>query len=573
MIMQMDSGGNHDITITNFNIDGSAPKDAQKGARGMGNGTLIHLYNCKNVTVSYMYLHDALGDGFRSDTEPSKYDRNGLTNISFHHNRADNLGHDGCFVVRASGIEAYENNIETRSDGGIRLFRSKIASIHNNTIYAPLNGTGGPGVLIESDGTEVVENIQIFQNVFEHTYGPGIWVIGHDVDNKAITTGVHIFNNQFTNCGLNNGIDWVGGVVVNGFDKTLIENNIFDGCYGSAVSHNNPTMGNSKGSSVAIKVLGTGYQTYLNQNKIMNSQPQRVSSDAKGYGVWNKRAGNIFHLTGNTIQNNAGGDTVGSNIIFEAKFDSSIFTDYTIYNYSEGSSSWGSSLGSTLHSIYDEVTSFIDLDSITWAMVILDFFMGDSDEKTEDTEPPTTPQNLKETEILRTQNSVTLYWNTSRDNEILSGYQIHQGDGSLIGQSLQSCYEIEGLSPDTTYTFYVTAIDGSNNVSEKSNSVTVRTRSANFNGSTGKFKFEFPFKAILKDDPFKQLKPTKDIDMNNSPFQHYVNDISIFDQHDDVSVYSNKGNGGNTDNSTNNSNNNGGNTGNSGNDIIIDVNN
>jgi hypothetical protein len=107
----------------------------------------------------------------------------------------------------------------------------------------------------------------------------------------------------------------VGGIVTNGWDQTLIENNVIDGCYGSAVSHNNPTTGVDRGSTVGVSVPGSGYKTILKNNTIKNTKSH--SKGGKGYGVYNKISTNIFDLYNNTFSNNPGGNTYGININFK----------------------------------------------------------------------------------------------------------------------------------------------------------------------------------------------------------------------------------------------------------------
>ena len=90
-----------------------------------------------------------------------------------------------------------------------------------------------------------------------------------------------------------------------------------------------------------------------------------------------------------------------------------------------------------------------------------------------DRTPPTTPTNLHVTSLSQT--SVTLAWNASTDNSGSFSYSINMdGQGLTVPQSRTS-YTIDWLSPNQTYHFYVTAVDGALNTSGRSNTVTVTT--------------------------------------------------------------------------------------------------
>ena len=83
-----------------------------------------------------------------------------------------------------------------------------------------------------------------------------------------------------------------------------------------------------------------------------------------------------------------------------------------------------------------------------------------------DTEPPTTPTNLRVT--WSTANSITLAWNASTDNSGVAGYRIYR-NGTQVGTSATNSYVDSGLAESTTYTYQVDAYDGKPNYSGKSN--------------------------------------------------------------------------------------------------------
>ncbi|WP_081756939.1 fibronectin type III domain-containing protein, partial [Gorillibacterium massiliense] len=93
-----------------------------------------------------------------------------------------------------------------------------------------------------------------------------------------------------------------------------------------------------------------------------------------------------------------------------------------------------------------------------------------------DTTPPTTPANLVGTSP--TYSTVALSWSPSTDNVGVTGYNVYE-DGTLVAISPSANYTVTGLKANTTYTFFVKAIDAAGNQSSASNSVSVKTLDSN----------------------------------------------------------------------------------------------
>jgi chitodextrinase len=91
-----------------------------------------------------------------------------------------------------------------------------------------------------------------------------------------------------------------------------------------------------------------------------------------------------------------------------------------------------------------------------------------------DRKPPTKPANLRATSL--TSYNVTLAWDPSTDNSGTFTYRlfVSWGTTTTLPQT-QTTYRVLGLVPNNTYSFYVYAVDGSGNVSQRSNTVTVTT--------------------------------------------------------------------------------------------------
>ncbi|MFN7152226.1 MAG: fibronectin type III domain-containing protein [Acidovorax sp.] len=89
-----------------------------------------------------------------------------------------------------------------------------------------------------------------------------------------------------------------------------------------------------------------------------------------------------------------------------------------------------------------------------------------------DTAPPSTPTALNATAASST--SVQLKWAASTDNVAVTGYRIYR-DGSQVATATTTQYTATGLSPSTSYTFHVVAVDAAGNLSRASTSATATT--------------------------------------------------------------------------------------------------
>jgi uncharacterized lipoprotein YddW (UPF0748 family) len=82
-----------------------------------------------------------------------------------------------------------------------------------------------------------------------------------------------------------------------------------------------------------------------------------------------------------------------------------------------------------------------------------------------DTEAPSQPTNLAATPASETQ--VNLTWTASTDNVGVTGYKVYR-DGAQIGTSATASYSDTNCSPNTTYSYEVSAYDAAGNESVKS---------------------------------------------------------------------------------------------------------
>ncbi len=92
-----------------------------------------------------------------------------------------------------------------------------------------------------------------------------------------------------------------------------------------------------------------------------------------------------------------------------------------------------------------------------------------------DTQPPTMPTALAASNVTST--SLTLTWTASTDNIGVSGYEIFQ-NGTQIGESLTTTFNVSSLNASTTYSFTVKARDAAGNLSATSAALSATTSAA-----------------------------------------------------------------------------------------------
>jgi hypothetical protein len=320
MFQQMNQNGNKNIKVYNLEFDGNLDNLSKIVSYGKGYFNFFYMIRCSNVEIYNNYMHSSQGDGYRGKWG------NG---IKFYNNRVENLGHDGLFCLNMTNVEAFNNQIATRANSGIRITDSNHVRIYNN--YITSGYLGNAGVQLESRGQEPrMNSIQVYNNIFENTYGPGIWMIRWGQENgrdRSYAYGARIAGNKFIGCGVNK-IDWNGGLVVDGWEYTVIENNVFDGCHGAAIVHRHPQQ-NIHGESIAPPE--SGYTTIVRDNEIKNTRPHKAGN---GIGVYNYNSRNRFLVHNNQMQNNPGGNYVGDQIIEDPASQINKYTFKTTPNYS-----------------------------------------------------------------------------------------------------------------------------------------------------------------------------------------------------------------------------------------------
>lgn len=90
-----------------------------------------------------------------------------------------------------------------------------------------------------------------------------------------------------------------------------------------------------------------------------------------------------------------------------------------------------------------------------------------------DTTSPSTPSRLR-TSSLPSVSDISLVWDASTDNVGVVSYRVYRNDSFLASASGPS-YQDDSVQPNTTYTYYVIALDAAGNQSGASNLLTTNT--------------------------------------------------------------------------------------------------
>ncbi|AKB79726.1 hypothetical protein MSHOH_3243 [Methanosarcina horonobensis HB-1 = JCM 15518] len=292
------SSGVHDITIQGFEIDGNS--GSQSVSTGASYYTIMLLDGCYNITVRNMYIHEGTNDGIR--VLNSAYTE-GRGNINVYNNKIYRCCHNGVYLTKVSNANIYNNTIISRTNDGITITDSNHISIHDNVID-PGTPTGGCGIQIQrTTNSPYMNDIEISYNKISNTNMVGILV--HGYNSYTVPTAardVYVHHNIITKCGkhVNMGSYWGGGIGVEGFHNTLIENNVIDGCY-----HDGILMKDIYQTSPSYT-----YNTVIRNNIIINCNTGSADSSA-GYGIRIASTKYTATLQYNDVWNNAKGSYSG----------------------------------------------------------------------------------------------------------------------------------------------------------------------------------------------------------------------------------------------------------------------
>jgi len=326
MIGEFADGYLGNFIIRGFKMDGNGP-NITKGLNGSevralkypdNNGgsyyTLISLRDCVDVEVCDMYLTHNMNDGLLVKAS---------TDIKFHDNIVDEIGHDGLYAYKCERVYAYNNIIYIQTNSGLRADCSNEVKFYNNVISAR-GAKGGPGIEVQKQniiyypsGGSAMTDIEIYDNIIYDIKYAGIWIFGSVTDlslydYESSDTNVHVHNNILYNCGYYaNASDAVsnlrlkGGIVIDGFNA-LIENNVIDSCYAAGINVH-------EWEYTPPRPSGSGpYTLTIRNNIISNTKHNSLvgpSGEESGYGIYYELGEkHNFKVDYNCFYNNNGSD-------------------------------------------------------------------------------------------------------------------------------------------------------------------------------------------------------------------------------------------------------------------------
>lgn len=294
------------IEITGIHFDGNADGLSDL-ITGRGFFNFIMPTGCNGISVHDCSGENSLGDFLR----PIK-----STNIKFYNIEAERLGHEALFAIRSSNIEMYGCKINCRINNAFRIRGSDNAYIHDNYITCTAKESAGPGGQVDVIENQEM-NVEICNNVFVSTGGPGLWIVGDNNNYDEDLTDIKIHHNAFLNTGWD-GRDWQGGVLTSVVHNVEIYNNVFDGC-------SNAGIVTYRVKGLPVGPAGADFTVTVQDNIITNTHEGRNSGSGVGYGLSNtlSQSHNIIS-SGNVLWENAGGNynkCIGDDLIQDPKLD------------------------------------------------------------------------------------------------------------------------------------------------------------------------------------------------------------------------------------------------------------
>lgn len=286
------------LNIENIIYDGNYTKQpATPGDHGKGYGNAFGFSNITNSVFKNVSINKNEGDGWRLT---------GGSKLTFEGCSGTDGGHDFIHAYKCSDVAIRGCSVEIRANNAVRVRSSSNVLIDSCKFTDVTDNAWSPAVQIENiESGKSCKNIEIKNTTIQSTYGPGIWGIANNP--LGTSADIHIHDNIIKQCGMmpaSNKISGVGGIVCDGFTNVLIDNNVFDECYGNAVSFvHYQGSGNVKGCKATVK-----------NNTISNTKKSLYPGVASGYAIANVLGKDyyIVNSSDNVFLNNVSGDHYGA---------------------------------------------------------------------------------------------------------------------------------------------------------------------------------------------------------------------------------------------------------------------
>ncbi|MDW7733672.1 MAG: right-handed parallel beta-helix repeat-containing protein [Methanolobus sp.] len=286
------------ITISGFTLDGNKYNQSViSSMKEIDSFPGIQFYYSDYITIKDMVIKEIPGDGVRL--------YNGKSYHRILNNTIHDTGHDDIFI-KYGNYDVIDGNTLSRvaHDCGIRLDDSANTMVTNNTIWTDKDALyGRSGIYLLKHGDDYDSyNITIAYNTIYDTREMGIVLVMY-ADDMPVTSArdVHIHHNTIYGAGTNyrTGHPYGGGIWLDGWSNTIIENNVIDGNMGDGIAYGQRLSGHN---DTAI------YTTYVRNNIIINTVDSPVLT-GDGYGINNRLGENYnFVLENNVVWSNENGN-------------------------------------------------------------------------------------------------------------------------------------------------------------------------------------------------------------------------------------------------------------------------
>ncbi len=288
-LIEPSSMGAHNFKIHDLEVDGNLDMQTyvvtQMGEPSIHGRGYLDLFRADSDSVSgdhsgpydfeiyNMYFHDGANDGIRIRGDRSN------ANMRIHDNTFYRTGHDDIYIMSAKNVHIYNNDLTwIYGDCGVRIENTDDVVITHNTLYTnPSEPQGLSGIYLSlTNNRYTCHNYTVAYNTIKQVREMGIVVCNRVTGTPGLDKAkdLYIHHNLIYNAIGNRG--YGGGIQINGWHNTVIENNVIDGANGDGiVTRNRFEMGDT-----------TGYKLYIRNNIITNTGYYSGFSSS-GYGINN----------------------------------------------------------------------------------------------------------------------------------------------------------------------------------------------------------------------------------------------------------------------------------------------
>ncbi|MCD4807513.1 MAG: DNRLRE domain-containing protein [Methanococcoides sp.] len=305
----------HDFILRDFAVDGNLFKQSYvktvMGEPSVHGRSFHDLFRADSNSVSgdhsdpydfeiyNMHFYDGANDGIRIRGDRS------ADNIKIHDNTFTRTGHDDIYIMSAEGVQIYDNDFTwIYGDCGVRIENTDDVVITRNTLYTnPSEPQGISGIYLSlTDGSYTSQNYEISYNTIKQVREMGIVVCNRVTGTPSLDKAkdLYIHHNLIYDAIGNRG--YGGGIQINGWHNTVIENNVIDGVNGDGiVTRNRFGMGSTTGYKIYVRnniITNTDYYSGLSSSghAINNYLDSRHDFILENNNVWNNEKGNYRNV-------------------------------------------------------------------------------------------------------------------------------------------------------------------------------------------------------------------------------------------------------------------------------------